>query len=71
MNKESKSCSQLSDKESHKSVSNSSKTIILNDTDFENENSFLIDQSTSKTLTHEFNLEPYSSIKNIRSNNTN
>ena len=51
-NKESKSCSQLSDKAKHKSVSNPSKTIILNDTDFENEESFSFDQSSSSTLTH-------------------
>ena len=36
-NKEWKSSSQISDKENHKSESNPSKTIILNDTDFENE----------------------------------
>ena len=47
-NKESKSCSQLSElsgKENHKRVSNLSKTIVLNDTNFESEESFLLDES--------------------------
>ena len=39
--------------------------------DFENEESFLSDQSTSQTLTHKLNLDPYSNIENIRSKNPN
>ena len=39
-------------KERRKCVGNLSKTIILNDTDFENEEPFLLDQSTLSTLTH-------------------
>ena len=70
-NKESKSCSQLSDKENHKSVSNPSKTIVLNDTDIENEEYFFLDQSTLSTLTHALNLDSYSNIENIRSKNRN
>ena len=70
-NKESKSCSQLSGKENHKSVSNPSKAIVLNDTDFEIVEPFLVDQSTSSTLTHNLNLDPYSNIENIRSKNPN
>ena len=70
-NKDSKSYSQLSDKENHKSVSNPSKIIVWNDTDFENEESFLLDQSTSSTLTHKLNLGSYSNIENIRSKNLN
>ena len=46
-------CSQLSQKENRKGVSNPSKAIILNETDFENEESFLLNQSTPSTLTHE------------------
>ena len=69
-NKESKSCSQLSDKENHTRVSNPSKT-VLNDTDFENEESFLLNQSISSTLTNKLNLDPYSNIENIRSKNPN
>ena len=64
-----KSCSQLSNKENHKRVSSPSKVIILNDSDFESEESFLLDQSTSSTLTHQLNLDPYSNIENIRSKN--
>ena len=66
-----KSCSRLSDKENHKRVSGPYKAIILNDTDFKSEDSFLLDQSTSSTLTHELNLDPYSNIENIRSKNPN
>ena len=66
-----KSCSQFSDRENHKSVSNPFKANVLNDTDFENEESFLLDQSTSSTLTHKLNLDPYSNIGNIRSKNPN
>ena len=51
-NKELKSCSQLSDKENHERVSSPSKASILNDTDFESEESFLLDQSTLSTVTH-------------------
>ena len=69
-NKESKSCSQLSDKENHTRVSNPSKT-VLNDTNFENEESFLLNQSISSTLTNKLNLDPYSNIENIRSKNPN
>ena len=54
-----------------RSVSNPSKTIVLNGTDFENEESFLLDQSTSSTLTHKSNLDPYANIENIRSKNPN
>ena len=43
----------------------------MNDTDFESEESFLLDQSTSSTLTHKLNLDPYSIIENIRSKNPN
>ena len=69
--KESKSFSQLSDKEKHKTVNNPCKSIVLNDTDFENEESFLLDQSTSSTSTHKLNLYPYSNIQNIRLKNHN
>ena len=69
--KESKSFSQLSRKENHKKVSSPSKTIVLNDPNFESEESFLLDQSTSSTLTHELNLDPYSNIENTRSKNPN
>ena len=48
-----------------------SKTIVLNDTNFESEESFLLDESTSSTLTHELNLHSYSNIENIRSKNPN
>ena len=54
-----------------KSVSNPSKAIVLNDTDFQNEELFLLDQSTSSTLTHKLNLDPYSNIENIRLKNSN
>ena len=53
-------------KKTHKSVSNPSKTIVLNDTDFQNEESFLLDQSTLSTLIHKLNLYTYSNIENIR-----
>ena len=43
--------------------------IVLNDKDFENEESFLSGQSTSSTLTHKLNIDPYSNIENIRSKN--
>ena len=39
-------------KERRKCVGNLSKTIILNDTDFEKEEPFLLDQSTLSTLTY-------------------
>ena len=48
-----------------------SKAIILNETDFESEESFLLDLSTSSTLTHKLNLDPYSNIEKIRSKNPN
>ena len=57
-------------KKTHKSVSNPSKAIVLNDTDFQNEESFLLDQSTSSTLIHKLNLYTYSNIENIRSKNS-
>ena len=69
--KESKSFSQLSQKENHRRVSSPSKTIVLNEASLESEESFLLDQSTSSTLTHELNLNHYSSIENIRSKNPN
>ena len=47
------------------------KTIVLNDPNFESEESFLLDQGTSSTLTHELNLDPYSNFENIRSKNPN
>ena len=43
----------------------------MNDPNFESEESFLLDQSTSSTLTHELNLDPYSNIENTRSKNPN
>ena len=52
----------------HTSVNNSTKTFVF-DTDFENGESFLLDQSTFSTLTHELNLDPYSNIEKIRSKN--
>ena len=61
-NKESKSCLQLLDKENHKIASNPSKTIVLNGTEFENKESFLLNESTSSILTHMLNLEHYSKI---------
>ena len=36
---------------------------------FESEESFLPDQSTSLTLTHELNLDPCSNFENIRTKN--
>ena len=42
--------------------------IILNDTDFESEESFLLDHSTSSKLTHELNLDPYSNIEKYLNN---
>ena len=66
-----KSFSQLSHKENHRRVSSPSKTIVLNETSLESEESFLSDQSTSSTLTHELNLDPSSNIENIRSKNPN
>ena len=70
-NKEWNSCLQLSDKENHKSITNHSRTIVLNDSDFEDEELFLLDQCTSSTLTQKLNLHPYSNIKNIRLKNSN
>ena len=49
-NKESKCYSQHSDNENHKSVSNPCKTIALNDSNFENDEPFLIDQNTMSTF---------------------
>ena len=69
--KESKSFSQLSHKENNRRVSSPSKTIVLNETSLESEDSFLLDQSTSSMLTHELNLDPSSNIENIRSKNPN
>ena len=43
----------------------------MNEANFESEESFLLDESTSSTLTHELNLDPYSNIENIRSKNPN
>ena len=71
MNKESKSCSQLTGKENNKRLSSPSKTIVLNDMNFENEESLLLDQSTSSTLAHKLNLDSYSNIEDIRSKNPN
>ena len=56
--KESKRFSQLSHKENHRRLSSPSKTIVLNEANFESEESFLIDQSISSTLTNELNLDP-------------
>ena len=67
----SKNCSQPSDKQNHKSVSSPFKAIILNDTDFQSEESFLLEPSTSSTSTLELNLDPYSNIENVRSKNPN
>ena len=52
-------------------VSGPSKTIVLKDSNFESKESFLLDQSTSSTLTQELNLDPYSNIEKIRSKNSN
>ena len=38
---------------------------------FESDESFLSAQSTTSTLTHELNLDPYSNINNIRPKNPN
>ena len=46
-------------------------TIVLNEASLESEESFLLDQSTSSTLTHKLNLDPYSNIENISSKNPN
>ena len=51
-------------------VSGPSKTIVLKDSNLESK-SFLLDQSTSSTLTQELNLDPYSNIEKIRSKNSN
>ena len=69
--KESKNFSQLSHKENHRRVSIPSKTIVLNESSLESEESFLLDQSTSSTLTHELNLDPSTNIENIRSKTPN
>ena len=69
--KESKIFSQLSHKENHRRVSIPSKTIVLNESSLESEESFLLDQSTSSTLTHELNLDPSTNIENIRSKTPN
>ena len=58
-------------KKNHKRVSSPSKTIVLNDPNFESEETFLLDQSTSLTLTYESILDSYSNIENIRSKNPN
>ena len=50
--------SQISHKENYRRVSSPSKTIVLNEANFESEESFLIDQSISSTLTNELNLDP-------------
>ena len=52
-------------------VSGPSKTIVSKDSNFESKESFLLDQSTSSTLTQELNLDPYSNIEKIRSKNSN
>ena len=65
--KESKTFSQPLHKENHKRASIPSKTIVLNYTNFEREESFLLDQSTSSTFAHKLNLDPYSNIANVRS----
>ena len=52
-------------------VSGPSKTIVLKDSNLESKESFLLDQSTSSTLTQELNLDPYSNIEKIRSKNSN
>ena len=64
--KESNHFSRLSHKENDRRVSSPSKTIVLNEVDFENDQSYLLDQSTLSTLTHELNLDPYSNIESIR-----
>ena len=69
--KESKSFSQLSQKENHRRVSSHSKTIVVNEANFESEETFLLHQSTSSKLTHELNLDLYSNIENIWSKNLN
>ena len=66
-----KSFSQLSHKENHRRVSSPSKTIVLNEASLESEELFLLGESTSSTLTHDLNLDPYSNIENIRSKNPN
>ena len=53
----------------HKSVNKPSKTIVLNDTDFEIEESVLLNQSTLSNSTRELNRDPYSNIEKIRSQN--
>ena len=52
-------------------VSGPSKTIVLKDSNLESKESFLLDQSTSSTLTQKLNLDPYSNIEKIRSKNSN
>ena len=71
LTKNRKNFSQLSHKENHRRVSSPSKTIVLNETSRESEESFLLDQSTSSTLTHELNLDPSTNIENIRSKDPN
>ena len=62
---------QLSHKENHRRVSSPSNTIVLNEASLESEESVLLEQSTSSTITHELNLDPSTNIENIRSKNTN
>ena len=66
-----KSSSQRLYKENHRRVSSPSKTIVLNEANIESQESFSLDQSTSSTLTHKLNIDPYSNIEKIRSNNPN
>ena len=70
LTKNRESLSQISHKENHRRVSRPSKTIVLNEAR-KVRSQFLLDQSTSSTLTHELNLDPYSNIENIKSKNPN
>ena len=63
--KKSKSCSQLSYKESHKSVSNFLRPLFLNYTDFGNEKSVLLDQSTLSMLTYKLGLDIFQILNTL------
>ena len=63
--------SQLSHKEDHNKVSSPSNTIVLNDPNFKSEESFLLDQNTLLTLTHDLNIDPHLNTENIRLKNPN
>ena len=71
LDKETKCFSQLSHKEDHNKVSSPSNTIVLDHPNFKSEESFLLDQNTLLTLTHDLNIDPHLNTENIRLKNPN